>query len=128
MAVRLCANPVQTGDVLEGGRHSLNKQGVTASPLFQAPDNRAFREEYSLAPNRAYAKAFGAIFDKFAPQLAYKYVDDLWFWFINTAIKMVQKCIFAKNSTFSQSHKLNDPKFFTGMFKSRFAILGIIAA
>ena len=111
-AVRLCANPVQTGDELEGDRHSFNKQGRTASLLFQALDSRAFREGYSFAPNRINAQTVGAILNKFVPQLAYKHVDDLWFRFINAIIKMVQKCIFAKNSTFSQREKLNDPKSF----------------
>ena len=101
---------------------------MTTSPLFQAPDNRVFAKNIALPSNLIKAWAFGAIFGKFALQLAYKYADHLWFRFINAAIKMIQKCIFAENSNFSQSQKLNDPKFFDGKFKSRFANLGVFAA
>ena len=41
---------------------------------------------------------------------------------------MVQKCILAENSTFSQRQKLNDQEFFGGKLKSCFTSLGVIAA
>ena len=100
-AVRLCANPVQTGDELDGGRHSLNKQGGRLARFFKRLIIARLAQDIALSPNCINAQALGAIFNEFAPQLANKDVDDFWFWFINAAIKMVQKSVFAENSPFS---------------------------
>ena len=113
-AVRLCANPVQTGDELDGGRHSLNKQGGRLARFFKRLIIARLAQDIALSPNCINAQALGAIFNEFAPQLANKDVDDFWFWFINAAIKMVQKSVFAENSPFSWGQKLNDPEFFGG--------------
>ena len=85
MALRAVCSRLN-GRRVGGGRHSLNRQRVTASSLFQASDNRAVREEYSLASNRINAQAFDNIFDRFAPQIAYKHVYEIWLRFINAAI------------------------------------------
>jgi hypothetical protein len=81
-----------------------------------------------LPSNLINAWAFGATVGKFASPVAYKCVDDLGFPFINAATKMIRKCINAENSTFSQSQKINDPKFFGGKLKSYFTSLGVIVA
>ena len=95
------------------GTASTNK-GRRLACFFKHLIIARFAKDVTLPPNLINAQAFGAIFNKFVPQLSYKRVDDLWFRFINATIKMVQKCIFAKNNTFSQRQKLIDLKFFGG--------------
>ena len=37
----------------------------------------------------------------FAAQFVHEDINDFWFWLINSAIKMVQECIFAHNGAFT---------------------------
>ena len=51
MAVRLYANPVQTGDELDGGRHSLNKQGGRLARFFKRLIIARLAQDIALSPN-----------------------------------------------------------------------------